>query len=501
MMPELLESYGNVKIMEGEAGQIPFYLTLPPELNEDEKRVITDTHKLIGNYKDIKAHLEQIHTSAGKEEFLRSHLQEKIKDSNIRPENLDYILSSIMDNLFLGYGRLGPLMRDEQLEEIMVNGINVPAFVVHRKHGMCVTNISFDKYEPLHDLIYWLAHYVGRELNEQNPLLDAHMPDGSRANVAIPPAAPYGPSITIRKFKKIPYNVLDLIEFGSLSYELAAFLWVCVEGFGLAPICMLVAGGAGSGKTTLMNALAMFVPKTERVVTVEDTLELNFEFIDNWVPLEAASATAVGPSHSLSMHTLLQNSLRMRPDRVIVGEVRGGEAETLFVAMDIGLDGSMGTLHANNARETTIRLMDAPMNVPIRMMPLLNLIVVANRIYDRKRGMMRRITQVSEVSGIEADMVQLGDIFTYDIANDVIKRTDYPILLTEKIARECGITKKRINTELLIREKVLQYMMVRGIRDNTQVLNYFQMYHHDPKIILSEMKASGHLTLSSEQVQ
>jgi archaeal flagellar protein FlaI len=492
-MPALLDSYDNVKIMEGEDGQIPYYISLTPDFNDSEKRMLADSHNIIGNYKDIKSKLEQIHSSTGKEQFLKSYIKDRIKDPNIRSENLDYIVSSIMDELFLGYGRLGPLMRDERLEEIMVNGINTPVFVVHRKYGMCVTNLVFERHEHLNDLIHWLAHYVGRELNEQNPLLDAHMPDGSRANVAVPPAAPYGPAITIRKFRKTPYNILDLIEMGSVSSELAAFLWVCVEGFGLAPVDIIIAGGAGSGKTTLMNSLAMFIPKTERVVTVEDTLELNFEFIDNWVPMEASSVTATESAQKISMGTLLKNSLRMRPDRVIVGEVRGSEAETLFVAMDIGLDGSMGTLHANNARETTIRLTDAPMNVPIRMIPLLNLIVVMNRIYDRRRGMIRRVTQVSEVSGIEADVVQLGDIYNYDVSNDVIRRTDYPILLVEKIARECGITKKRLNTELLIREKVLQYMLSKGIRDNNEVIKYFQLYHRDPKLILNELKASNQL--------
>jgi archaeal flagellar protein FlaI len=498
-MPELIESYGNVKIMEGGEGQIPYYISLMPDLNEDEKRVLGDARNIAGNYKEVKAQLDQIHTSTGKEDFLRKYVIGRLNNSKVRPENLEYIVSSILDEVFLGYGMLGPLMRDERLEEIMVNGVKTPVFVVHRKHGMCITNLVFERRETLNDIIHWLAHYANRELNEQNPLLDAHMPDGSRANVAVPPAAPYGPALTIRKFKKTPYNVIDLIEKGSLNFELAAFLWVCVEGFGLSPVDLIIAGGAGSGKTTLMNAMAMFIPRTERVVTVEDTLELNFEFIDNWVPLESSSVTMTQAAQTMTMHTLLKNSLRMRPDRVIVGEVRGNEAETLFVAMDIGLDGSMGTLHANNARETTIRLMDNPMNVPLRMMPLLNLIVVTNRIYDRRKGMMRRVTQIAEVSGIEGDLVQLGDIFTYDMTNDVIKRTDYPILLTEKLARECGITKKRLNTELLIREKVLQYMMAKGIRENNDVIKFFQMYHQDPKSILAELKASSQLNFQLGQ--
>ena len=486
-MPELLQSYGSVQIMEGEEGQIPRYIFLAPALTEDEKKVIAHCQSIMGDTTEVLKKMVTMRTSSEKEEYLRAHVREKIKDKNVRVENEDYIITSVLDEIFLGYGRLGPLMRDDMLEEIMVNGVNTPAFVVHRKYGMCTTNIVFDDLKPFNDLVMWLSKYAGRELNESSPLLDAHMPDGSRANVAIPPAAPNGPALTIRKFKSSPYTILDLIEIGSVSIELASFLWVCVEGFGLSPVEMIIAGGAGSGKTTLLNALAMLIPKTERVVTVEDTLELNFDFIDNWVPLEA-SPTVSDPRHHLSMPSLLKNSLRMRPDRVIVGEVRGPEAETLFVAMDIGLDGSMGTLHANNARETTIRLVDEPMNVPLRMLPLLDLIVVVNRIVDRKKGMMRRVTQVSEVSGMEGDVVQLGDIFFYDMKDDKVKRTNYPILLTEKIARECGITKKRLNTELLIREKVLEYMIANGIRKTTDVINFFQMYHTNPKQILEKLK-------------
>ncbi|MFH1403015.1 MAG: ATPase, T2SS/T4P/T4SS family [Candidatus Altiarchaeota archaeon] len=486
-MPELLDSYGNVKIMSGSEEQLPYYIVLEPELNEDEKNILAHDSSLIGNYKEVMDDLGRIHSTSEKEEFLKEYLKTRIKDRNVREENLSHIVSAIMDDLFLGYNRLGPLMRDEALEEIMVNGVETPVFVVHRRHGMCTTNITFETVQEINDIINWLSNYVGRKINEENPLLDAHMPDGSRANVAIPPAAPYGPAITIRKFKKTPYNMVDLIKIGSVSSELAAFLWVCVEGLGIAPKDILIAGGAGSGKTTLMNALAMFIPKTERIVTVEDTLELNFEFIENWVPLEA-SPTTMKQSDTLTMHNLLKNSLRMRPDRVIVGEVRGKEAETLFVAMDIGLEGSMGTLHANNARETTIRLMDEPMNVPLRMMPLLNLIVVMNRIFDRKRGMMRRVTQVSEISGIEADVVQLGDIYRYDLNADKIVRTEYPILLTEKIAAKCAVSKKRINNEILIRQKVLEHMVAKDITDNDKAVEMFQKYHVNPRSVISHIR-------------
>ena len=485
-MPELLERYGNIQIIEGESGHIPQYIVLKPPLTESEETVLAHCHSVIGDITEILKALRNIRTSVSKEEYLHKVVEDKIKSHNVTDENREYIVNYILDELFLGYQRLGPLMRDDMLEEIMVNGVNSPVFVVHRKYGMCTSNVFFESHESIDNLIYWIAKYVNRELNEHNPLLDAHMPDGSRANVAIPPAAPNGPSITIRKFKKTPYTILDLIQVGTINVELASFLWVCIEGFGLSPVELIIAGGAGSGKTTLLNAMAMLIPKNERVVTVEDTLELNFSFIDNWVPLEASPSAS--PESHMSMQSLLRNSLRMRPDRVIVGEVRSSEAETLFVAMDIGLDGSMGTLHANNARETTIRLMGEPMNVPIRMMPLLDLIVVLNRIIDRRKGMIRRVTQVSEVSGIEGEVVQLGDLFLYDVSTDTIKRSNYPIILLEKIAHECGISKKRLNTELLIREKVLEYMINTGIKETDDVIDFFQKYHTNPKDVLSLLK-------------
>lgn len=484
-MGDLIQEYDNVKVFEAQVGKLPKYVYTPPQLSEQESAIVAHSHSIVGETHEVLAKLHNIRTSKEREQYLMDYVWEKIKSHDISEQNRQFIIHRILDDLFLGYGRIGPLMRDDMLEEIMINGINSPLFVVHRNHGMCTSNIAYEDLGCLNDFVHWLANYVGRDLNEKNPLLDAHMPDGSRANVAIPPAAPSGPSVTIRKFKKVPFTLLDLIEAGTLNIELASFMWLCVEGLGLSPAEIIIAGGAGSGKTTLMNALAMLVPKTERVITVEDTLELNFDFIDNWVPLEA-SPFAMGYT-GLSMGSLLKNSLRMRPDRVIVGEVRSSEAETLFVAMDIGLDGSMGTLHANNARETTIRLMGDPMNVPIRMMPLLDIIVVCNRIFSKGK-IMRRVTQIAEVSGIEGDVVQLGDLFTYDVSTDTIRRSNYPILLLDKMAKECGISKKRLNTELLIRERVLEFMIANGIRQQKDVIDFFQLYHSNPKEILSMMK-------------
>lgn len=488
-MSEVIDSYGDVKIVDTADSELPKYIILKPEFSDEERKILENPRNLISNSESVMKDLEKLKSTEEKEKFLKDYLKGKL-EGKVSEKNMERMISIIMDSVFLGYGFIGDLMRDDNLEEIMINSVRTPIFVVHRRHGMCVTNLRCESTQEMNNLISWLSKFAGRQISEERPLLDAHMPDGSRANVVIAPAAPYGPAVTIRKFKKVPYNVIDLIALGSLSADLAAFLWLSIEAMGIKPLDLLIAGGAGSGKTTLLNALAMFIPKSERIVTVEDTLELNFSFMGNWVALEASPYVA-GQTQNLDMHTLIKNSLRMRPDRVIVGEVRGSEAETLLVAMDIGLDGSMGTIHANNARETTIRLMDAPMNVPIRMIPLIDMIIVLNRIFDRTRGLMRRVTQVAEISGVEKDVVQMGDIYLWDINTDQINRTEYPILLKEKLSRSCGVSKKRLNTELYVREKVLNYMVKNKITDNSDVLTYFQNYHINPKAVIDAIRDSG----------
>jgi len=485
MEPKMLDSYGDVRIVESPESPIPLYVVVPTEFTEEEIELLKDPRKVLPNYKDIMDKIEDFRTSVEKEDFLRQYLEVQLEKEGIVTENLEQLINTVMDDVFLGYGRIGPLLRDDDLEEIMINGVELPVFVFHRKHGMCATNIEFNTHSSLSELIDWISRYAGRKINREVPLLDAHLPDGSRANVVVAPAAPYGPSVTIRKFKKIPYNIIDLILIKSMPIDLAAFLWVAIEGLSMHPCDILIAGGSGSGKTTLMNAMAMFIPRRERVISVEDTLELNFDFLENWVPMEAFPSVMERSATKLNMATLVENALRMRPDRILVGEVRGVEAETLFVAMNVGLNGSMGTIHANNARDTTIRLMEEPMNLPVRMFRLLDLIICANRFYSKSKGVIRRITQVSELAGIEKGVVQLGDIFLYDQDKDITSRTEYPILLIEKIADRTGMTKKQVQSEMYIRQKVLEALVKNNIRDNKQVCDVFQEYHNNPKSVIS----------------
>ncbi len=485
-MSEVIESYRYVQIVREDGADLPLYIIENPRLSPGETAIIKNPKEWLGDYLSVIERIGMFRTSIEREEFLDRYIRLQLTGKNISPDNLDRVISMIMDKIFFGYGMLGPLIRDDNLEEIMVNGIEIPVFVIHRKHGMCITNIKYENHEEIGELIGWLSRNAGREINEKTPLLDGHMPDGSRANVVISPASPKGPVITIRRFKRTPFTILDLIEEGSISSELSAFLWVCAEGFGMHPCNILIAGGSGSGKTTLLNSLMMFVPQYERVITIEDTLELNFDFLKNWVALEA-SPSLIERIGGIDMQTLVENSLRMRPDRVIVGEVRGKEAETLFVAMDIGLNGSMGTIHSNNAKETTIRLTSDPMNLPVRMFPLLDLIVVMNRYYDKNKGLTRRIVEVGEIAGLEGEVVQIGQIYRFNPKMDIISRTEYPILLTEKIARRCRLKNNQVNMEILKRKMVLETMIKKGIRREEDVIRVFQEYSKNSNAVISKL--------------
>ncbi len=364
-----------------------------------------------------------------------------------------------------GYRLLQPFFDDGDLEEIMVNGAGTPVIVYHRLHGPCKTNLSFKNER---DLSSFVAQ-ISKANAEGRPIVfeDLRLADKSRANISFPPAT-RETVVTIRKFRKQPMSVADLVRANTVSAELAAFLWMCTDGLLLYPLNILIAGGTASGKTTTLNALSSFVPPAERIVSIEDTLELNLAGRENWVAMEAGA--------DAGLDALLKNSLRMRPDRLIVGEVRGSEAETLFTAMNIGHRGTMGTLHAYSDRDVVKRLENAPMNVPRALIPLVDLIVVQHRINDRRKGLLRRVTQVSEVSRIE-DNIALNEVYKWNPATDEIARTDVTSESLEKLARASGININAAKEELERRRDLISYLLERNVSAPADVAQFMQAYY------------------------
>jgi len=391
-------------------------------------------------------------------------------------KNKKVIVEEIIKRMF-GFGVLTPLLEDDELEEIMVNGAKKPIFVFDRTLGLCKTDVQFNSEKEIRELIKRIGNFVGKKIDEKSPLLDARLPDGSRVNATLSLISPKGSTITIRKFRKRPITITEMISNGTLTAETAAFLWMCVDGMMVSPMNLIIAGGTGSGKTTTLNALSVFIPTRERIVTIEDTLELNLYNRENWIQLEAR--VGIREEEEITLDDLLKNAIRMRPDRIIVGEVRGSEASSMFTAMDIGHQGVMSTLHANSAKETLLRLQSKPMNVPASMFSLLDLIIMQHRIYWPRIGLIRRIMQISEVS-VMGEHVLLNDVFLFDREKDKDYRTNLPSSIFEKLSFLTGFKKNDLKDELILRASILQAMVDKKIFDSIKIKKIVEQYWQAP---------------------
>jgi len=415
--------------------------------------------------------------------FLFNRLGDKNQNNNISNEYLDKLSHKVLRDI-IGYGKIDSLLQDDELEEIMIIGINKPVFVYHRKYGMMKTNITYDDEQELTDLIDSMARQINRRIDKESPILDGRLSDGSRINATIPPVSADGPSLTIRKFKKDPLTIIDLINSKTISVELAAFLWLCIDGLGVKSANAIISGGTSSGKTTTLNALTSFINPKERIITIEDTLELQ-------IPHEHIIRMETRPSNvenkgELTMNDLVKNSLRQRPDRIIVGEVRAQEAITLFTALNTGHSG-FGTLHSNSARETITRLTTEPMSVPKIMIQAIDFIIMQKRIYTPTGVSYRRISEVAEIVGSEEGVIQLNKIFEWNPESDSIENVSISSKTLSQIANLSGKSLYEINKEIESREMVLKYMINHNIHSEDDVNGILELYYANPQKVLNRI--------------
>lgn len=419
--------------------------------------------------------------------FLFNRFSEDVQNKNITNEYLDTLSMKLLKDI-IGYGKIDSLIQDDELEEIMIIGVDKPIYVYHRKYGMMKTNIQFSDEQELLDLIDTMAREINRRIDQESPILDGRLNDGSRINATIPPVSADGPSLTIRKFKKDPLTIIDLINSKTMSIELAAFFWLCFDGLGVKSANAIISGGTSSGKTTTLNALSAFIPPKERIITIEDTLELQIPH-EHVIRMETRPAN-VENKGELTMNDLVKNSLRQRPDRIIVGEVRGEEAITLFTALNTGHSG-FGTLHSNSARETITRLTTKPMSVPKIMIQAIDFIIMQNRIYTPSGISYRRISEVAEIVGTEEGVTQLNKIFEWNPENDSIDNVSVSSRTLTQIANLSGKSLYDINKEIENRERVLQHMVNHNIHSVNEVNAVLEMYYSNPQKVLNRIILNG----------
>lgn len=378
------------------------------------KSLKTDPWQTLKNkiHNNVIRSLEKLPAGEVTSEMLLPFLQKELNESQetIPRTERERIMQEITDEI-LGFGPITSLLQDESVSEIMVNG---PYQVyVERKGKLELTPITFADNDHVLHIIEKIVAPIGRRIDESSPLVDARLKDGSRVNAIIPPLALNGPTITIRKFAKEPFQVDDLISFGTLTPNMALFLEACVA----ARLNIVVSGGTGSGKTTTLGILSAYIPQDERIITIEDAAELQLRQ-NHVISLETRPANVEGKGQ-ITIRDLVINSLRMRPERIIVGEVRGGEALDMLQAMNTGHDGSLTTGHANNPRDMISRLetmvLMAGMNLPLRAIreqisSAVDLIIQQSRMRDGTR----RITHITEVLGLEGDIITTQDIFRFE---------------------------------------------------------------------------------------
>ncbi|MFH1451580.1 MAG: type II/IV secretion system ATPase subunit [archaeon] len=374
----------------------------------------------------------------------------------------------------LGLGKIEFLINDPNLEEIVIISSSEPVRAYHKEYGWLLTNIKPKNEEEINNYANIIARRVGRQISILTPLMDAHVVTGDRANSVLYPIATKGNTITIRKFARDPWTMIDLIKNKTINVDIAALLWLAIE----YEMNILISGGTASGKTVILNSCMPFIPPNHRIISMEDTRELMLPDFLYWCPLVTRSSNAEGKGE-VSMLDLLVNSLRMRPDRIVLGEIRRQkEAEVLFEAMHTG-HSVYATVHADTANETIRRLINPPINVPISMLNSVNLNIVMFR--DRKNG-IRRVYQVGEfMPGKETTTANI--IYRWVPERDEIIPHNESLVFIDEIGRHTGMSQNEINQDLERKKSILNWLIKNNIRDLNSYGKVMNIYYNNPNLL------------------
>ncbi|RLE60737.1 MAG: hypothetical protein DRJ35_02460 [Thermoprotei archaeon] len=476
---EVEPPFAYVMIVKTPIGKIEYRVVEPPLTKDDIEKLAQIKSLLLEVSKiDLSELLEREPQVVLEKEIRRIIDRYKIR---ITGEAFDKFLYYIRRDT-LGYGKIDVLMKDPNIEDISCDGVNVPIYVWHRKFESIPTNIFFDDPEELESLLIKMSYRAGKQISIAQPIVEGSLPGGFRIHLTLEEVSRKGGTFTIRKFREVPYSVVDLIKLGTISPRLAAYFWYIIE----KGKSLMIVGATASGKTTALNALATFIRPEAKIITIEDTPELNLPH-ENWVPL------ITRPSYeewvrNVDLYELLRSAMRMRPDYVIIGEIRGKEAFALFQAIATGHAG-LCTMHAENVEYALKRLMADPMNIPLFLISVMNVYALIKRLKIGDR-VVRRIVAVEEAVGVDVErgVPITRRIFRYNPSMDTIEETNDSILL-KTIADEQFISYEEVIEEINRRERVIKFLVDKGITSYIHISKITRDYYYDPERVYRSILA------------
>ncbi|WP_128477842.1 type II/IV secretion system ATPase subunit [Halorussus pelagicus] len=463
------------------------YQVVEPELDDLETELLD---RLLSDIRDSLVHRreprEDADDPATAESVLKDELRELLSMYGVEVDTASfYRLFYYLFRSFRGFDKLDPLLSDPHIEDISCDGYDLPLFVYHDEYTDIETNVVYGQ-EELDNLVVRLAQQSGRHVSIGDPVVETTLPDGSRAELALgEEVTPRGSAFTIRKYADEPFTPIDLVEYGTFSLDQMAYLWLAIE----SNKSLIFAGGTASGKTTSMNAISMFVPPRSKVLTIEDTRELAL-YHDNW--LSSVTRERRGESADITMYDLLRSALRHRPEYIVVGEVRGEEAMTLFQAMNTGHT-TYSTMHADSVQTVINRLENEPINVPRAMIQSLDILSVQTLTYVGDER-VRRNRVLAEIEGIDQ---RTGDLdysttFSWNANADTFRQSDSNIL--DEIQDERGWSRSELLEELRDRERVLQYLREQGVSDYRRFTAMINEYYSHPDRVLDTIELDAEVT-------
>ncbi len=473
--------YAGINV-DKETGKLQ-YLIIEPTMDEREKQTLLKLKRILREKTDIPLAVLK------DENFIEEYLTKQIKHAtkafrlNVSKEAANKFIYYVKRD-FLGYSVADILLRDPNIEDISCNGVGIPIYVWHRYYESIPTNVSYNSKEELDSFVTRLAYRAGHQISVSSPILEGALPEGFRVHLTLDEISKRGDTFTIRKIKATPFTIVDLINLGTISPHMAAYFWILVENLR----SIILAGATASGKTALLNSICTFIKPEMKVVTIEEVRELRLH--ENWIPMVTRPAFQVGVKE-VTLFDLLKSSLRQRPDCIIVGEIRGEEAYTLFQSIAVG-HGGLCTIHAENVETVEKRLLNKPMDIPPMLIPMMNVIALIGRT-KLQDTVVRRVLDVSEIVGVDdkSGRTTFRKVYEWNSESDsfnfLIKSASESQIF-KKITELKHVPIESLLVELDKRETILKWMVRKNIKNYDDVAEVIRRFYLNPNNVLNKAR-------------